>query len=46
MNAQLDSARDRFEIQPNLGVVLMTQLKSVGTTIGRHANESIQLNST
>ncbi len=43
-NVQPNSARDKNEIQPNLGVVPMIELMLASTTIGRHANEPIQLN--
>jgi hypothetical protein len=45
-NVQLDSIGDKNEIQPNLGAVPVTQLVSAGTTINRHVDEAIQLNST
>jgi hypothetical protein len=44
-NVQPNSVGDKNEAQPNLKIILMTQLMMVGTTINRQANERVQSDS-
>jgi len=45
-NVQLDAIKNKNETQPNSGAVPTTQLMLASTTIGRHADEVVQLNLT
>ncbi|CAK9881360.1 unnamed protein product [Sphagnum jensenii] len=44
-NVQLDLIGDKNEAQSNSEAIPVTQLVSVGTSIGRHADEVVQPNS-
>jgi len=43
-NVQLDLIGDKNEAQSNSEAIPVTQLVSVGTSIGRHADEAVQPN--